>query len=129
LEATYPYTGKNQECKHRPNLGIVQVNNYTHVPPKSSEQLKAAIAKGPVSVALAAGYTPFLSYESGIFNDKKCPTRVDHAVTAVGYGKENDVGYYIIKNSWGTSYGENGYIKIAINDDVNDGLGYCGIQN
>ena len=53
-----------------------------------------------------------------------CPTQIDHAIVAVGYGTENGVGYYIVRNSWGTSWGESGYIRIA----EASGLGVCGIN-
>ena len=58
-------------------------------------------------------------------NSKDCGTKVNHAVLAVGYGTENGQSYYIVKNSWKTSWGDNGYIKIANNGD---GDGICGIQ-
>ena len=63
-------------------------------------------------------------YTGGILDSDACGTQLDHAVTAVGYGKEGDKEYYIIRNSWGPSWGENGYIKIA----AVEGDGICGIQ-
>lgn len=63
-------------------------------------------------------------YKSGIFDSPECGTTVDHAVTAVGYGKEGDKEYYIVRNSWGFEWGDDGYIKI----EAVDGVGICGIQ-
>jgi len=63
-------------------------------------------------------------YKSGVLNNTNCGTTLDHAVLAVGYGVENGENYWLVKNSWGTSWGENGYIKIA----AVDGQGICGIQ-
>jgi hypothetical protein len=66
----------------------------------------------------------FQQYTGGILNSKQCGTSLDHAVTAVGYGSEDGQEYYIVRNSWGASWGDQGYIKIAA---VN-GAGICGIQ-
>jgi C1A family cysteine protease len=86
--------------------------------------LKKAISQGPVSVTIEADQTVFGMYKSGILDSEKCGENLDHAVTAVGYGSENGKDYYIIRNSWGPSWGEDGYIRIA----AKDGKGICGIQ-
>jgi C1A family cysteine protease len=86
----------------------------------------AAIAKQPVSVTVEADTTVFQSYYSGILNSAKCGTQLDHAITAVGYGTDSASGqnYYIVRNSWGASWGDQGYIKIAA---VEGTVGICGI--
>jgi len=66
----------------------------------------------------------FQFYSSGILDTTKCGTNLDHAVTAVGYGTEGGKDYYLVRNSWGASWGENGYIRIAADKD---GSGVCGI--
>ena len=86
--------------------------------------MKAAISKGPVSVAVDAGTTGFQLYAGGILNSTTCGTDLNHAVTAVGYGEENNQGYFIIRNSWGTGWGEKGYIRLS--SDVG-GDGVCGV--
>jgi len=68
--------------------------------------------------------TDFQFYTSGILNAKNCGTNLDHAVTAVGYGTEGGQEYYIVRNSWGSSWGEEGYIRIAAGKN---GSGVCGI--
>jgi len=60
-----------------------------------------------------------------VFSDDRCGTSLDHAVTLVGYGTEGGQEYYLMRNSWGSSWGENGYMKMGINGD---GPGVCGVQ-
>lgn len=86
--------------------------------------MKAAIAKGPVTVTIEADQMVFQSYTSGILDTPSCGTKLDHAVTAVGYGTQGGKEYYIVRNSWGAAWGDKGYINIA----VEDGKGICGIQ-
>jgi C1A family cysteine protease len=86
--------------------------------------LKAAIAKQPVSVTIEADQYVFQGYTGGILNDDSCGTELDHAVVAVGYGTEGGQEYYLVRNSWGTGWGDQGYIKIA----AVEGQGICGIQ-
>jgi len=66
----------------------------------------------------------FQSYKSGVLSGPACGTNLDHGVLAVGTGTENGKAYYLVKNSWGASWGAKGYIKIA----QEDGAGVCGIQ-
>jgi len=86
--------------------------------------LKAAIAQGPTSVTIEADRSAFQRYTSGILNTSACGTSLDHAVTAVGYGTQGGQDYYIVRNSWGASWGLSGYINIA----AVEGAGICGIQ-
>ena len=67
----------------------------------------------------------FQTYKSGIFSSEKCGTTLDHAVLAVGYGYENGQGYWIVKNSWNTVWGDEGYIRLAM---VENSPGICGVQ-
>merc|ERR1711912_194347 len=75
-------------------------------------QLKAALANGPVSVAIEADQLAFQGYTGGVITSG-CGTRLDHGVLAVGYGTENGEEYFLVKNSWGSSWGESGYVKIG----------------
>jgi hypothetical protein len=96
------------------------------VPDNSAFALKAAIADGPVSVAIEADTLVFQFYTSGILNSAQCGTSLDHGVVAIGYGVDTTKGeYYIVRNSWGASWGMKGYINIA---GGKDGPGICGIQ-
>mmetsp|Transcript_18476 Transcript_18476/g.31620 ORF Transcript_18476/g.31620 Transcript_18476/m.31620 type:complete len:245 (-) Transcript_18476:74-808(-) len=123
-EANYPYNGSSGSCFTKYDKGEVKVLSYNQVPAKSSEQLKAAIVKQPVSVTIDAGSYPFMHYFGGIITSDDCGQSLDHAVLAVGYGVENGTEYYIVKNSWGADWGEKGYVRIG----VKDGAGICGIQ-
>jgi len=106
----------------------VNVATYTKVTPNSYTALQTAIAKQPISISIDAESQYFGSYTTGVLTSAiQCGTTIDHAVLAVGYGVENDVNYFLVKNSWGTSWGDNGYLKIAANDS-NSGEGVCGIQ-
>ena len=90
--------------------------------------MKKALAMGPVSVLVNADKRNFLWYNRGIIDTKECGTRISHAVLAVGYGKDKktDKEYFIIKNSWGKSWGEGGYARIAA-DQKTFRKGMCGI--
>ena len=77
-------------------------------------------------MTIDAGNYAFEHYFNGIITDAStCATDLDHAVLAVGYGVDNGQAYYLVKNSWGEDWGENGYVRIGMNGD---GPGVCGIQ-
>lgn len=128
LESQYPYTsghGETGKCnKNKEKGGVVSVTGYSFVTRDSVPQLQAAIDKGVVTVTIEADKLVFQQYRSGILDSKECGTRLDHAVAAVGYGSQGGQDYYIVRNSWGPSWGDKGYIKIA----AVPGSGICGIQ-
>jgi len=122
-EASYPYTARRGVCK--PNiadLGVVQVSSYTDVPPKSASQMKAALNKAPVAIAIEADQMSFQGYTGGVITSG-CGQRLDHGVLAVGYGEENGTEYVLVKNSWGASWGVDGYVKLGLNENA------CGFLN
>jgi len=122
-ESDYAYTARSGTCKYKQTTST-HVVSYKNVQSRSVTQLKAAIAQGPTSVTIEADRSAFQSYTSGILNTAACGTSLDHAVTAVGYGTQDGQDYYIVRNSWGASWGMGGYINIA----AVDGAGICGIQ-
>jgi KDEL-tailed cysteine endopeptidase len=121
-EDAYPYTsgtGRSGSCKYEKSEGVGKVAGFEEVS-KSTTQMKAAIMKGPVSVAVEADKTVFQHYRSGVITGRTCGTKLDHGVLAVGYGEEDGEAYFLVKNSWGAVWGDEGYLKIG-QDNV------CGI--
>ncbi|VVB11940.1 unnamed protein product [Arabis nemorensis] len=119
----YPYNGVQGYCNDIEN-NRVTIDVYEDVPPNDEISLQNAVAHQPVSVAVDKSSQEFMLYQSGIFNGP-CGTDLDHAVVIVGYGSENGQDYWIVRNSWGTNWGEAGYAKIARNYQSPTGL--CGI--
>jgi C1A family cysteine protease len=127
-EDAYPYEAYDDSCRADKSKGVAQVKSFNDVAQNDPAQLKAAIAQGPVSVAIEADQFVFQFYDGGILNDESCGTELDHGVVAVGYGSDNGQEYFIVRNSWGASWGDNGYIKIA-NDGKQGSPGICGIAS
>ena len=128
--ADYPYTsgqfGITGTC-NASGSGVAKVNSYVQVG-QTNQDIMSAINLKPVSVALDAQRAVFQSYTSGVVTSG-CGTMLDHAVMAVGYGNDAATGldYFLVRNSWGTSWGDNGYIKIGMSS-TGTAPGYCGIN-
>ena len=120
-ESHYPYTGQDGECeKSNAARHDVSIKGFNDVTPYNDTALAAAVAKGPVAVAVDADQTNFQFYKSGIYSGP-CGTALDSGVLVVGYTPD----HWIVKNSWGTSWGEQGYIMMS--RSVGGRLGLCGI--
>ncbi|QHN88521.1 Cysteine proteinase RD21a [Arachis hypogaea] len=125
-EADYPYTGFDGTCdQNRKNAKVVNIDDYEDVPAYDELALKKAVANQPVAVAIEGGGREFQLYVSGVFTGR-CGTALDHGVAAVGYGTEGGHEYWIVRNSWGASWGEDGYIRMERNLG-NSRAGKCGI--
>jgi C1A family cysteine protease len=136
-ESDYPYISGvsktsgtcNKDCSIVKNS---KVNSFVDIPPSSDDFMLSALVKQPVSIAIEADERAFQLYKSGVFTGT-CGTKLDHGVLAIGYGTQDSNDYYIVKNSWGVSWGMNGYILLGrgINPTThlpyNNGDGQCGI--
>ncbi|KAK1427441.1 hypothetical protein QVD17_16127 [Tagetes erecta] len=121
----YPYTGRDGMCDaNRINAMPVSIDGYEEVPIYDEAALKKAVANQPITVAIEAGDMDFMFYESGIFSGS-CGTDLDHGVVVVGYGTEDGKDYWIVRNSWGEEWGEQGYIRMERN--IKQKEGKCGI--
>ncbi|KAF7279595.1 hypothetical protein GWI33_006990 [Rhynchophorus ferrugineus] len=116
-ESSYPYKGVDGSCKYSSSSVVTRVSSYVTIY-SNEQQLKNAVGTvGPVSVAINANYLQF--YSSGIFHNDNCsPYSLNHGVLVVGYSSSD---YWIVKNSWGGSWGESGYFRFKY------GANECGI--
>jgi len=124
-EQSYPYTATKGSCQGDtsctaaiPQGGVTGYNSVG----ATVNDFKAAVQQNPVTIAIEADQASFQHYQSGVLTSG-CGTNLDHAVLAVGYGTESGNDYWLVKNSWGTSWGMSGYIKIA------SASNQCGVLN
>ena len=123
-EDDVPYEAEKEGCiSCTPRVFIDSCQDVT---PNDQEQLLYAVAKGPVSIAIEADTRYFQFYSSGVLDNPSCGTNLDHGVLIVGYGTEDNTPYWLVKNSWGTSWGDQGYVKILRSNSTDD-EGICGI--
>jgi C1A family cysteine protease len=136
-ESAYPYKQKDgKKCNFSTCKQVAQINGFQEVEVGSEDSLLQAASLGPVSIAIEATSLGFMLYESGVFDDKGCGENLDHGVLLVGYGTQqanstaaattaDEAGvskdFWIVKNSWGTGWGEQGYIRMA------RGKNMCGV--
>ena len=128
-EDVYPYTsGGGQmtfDCKYDSSeTSGVDVSTYTNVATYNEDQMQAALVKQPVTVGIEADQGVFQWYTSGVISSSTCGTNLDHAVLVVGNGNESGMDYWLVKNSWNTSWGDQGYVKLQKDSYA----GACGVQ-
>ncbi|KAG4068596.1 hypothetical protein HA402_004937 [Bradysia odoriphaga] len=118
-ESDYPYYGKNESCSVKKLRKISKIRGYVQLPPGDENFLMKAVAKvGPISAAMEVTNNTRQFVGKSVFYDKTCHRSSDymnHAVLIVGYGEYKGLEYWLIKNSWGESFGDKGYAKIARN--------------
>lgn len=130
-EQAYPYfsgtTKTNGPCQK--TCSIVagsDVVKTVSVGANSDSAMMSALAQQPVSVAIEADQSTFQLYKSGVFSGS-CGTKLDHGVLLVGYGTMGSDDYYILKNSWSSSWGDQGYMYLGRGAQYNGGKGQCGV--
>jgi len=119
-EASYPYTARDGTCKNVPSVS--KITGFQDVQQGSEDALMSALQNQPISIAIEADQSSFQMYRSGIFKGP-CGTQLDHGVLLVGAGTDGGVDYWRVKNSWGTSWGDNGFIRMV------RGQNMCGLSN
>jgi len=126
-EESYPYEAEDDPCRFKKNDIGATDKGFVDIPQGDEEALKAAVATvGPVSVAIDASQPSFQFYSEGVYDEPACsPENLDHGVLCVGYGvSEDGKDYWLVKNSWNTVWGDEGYIKMARNKN-----NMCGIAS
>jgi hypothetical protein len=126
-EAGYPYTsgtGVTGTCdKAKSAQKVVTISSFRDVPKTDEDALKSAVSMQPVSIAIEADKSAFQLYKSGVLDSPRCGKKLDHGVLIVGYGTDADSGkdFWKIKNSWGPTWGEKGYVRLV------RGKNMCGV--
>lgn len=120
-EDAYPYSAVQGTCQNIQPAATI--SGFQDLPSGDENALANAVANQPVSVGVDGGSSPFQFYQGGIYDGDGCGTDMNHAVTAIGYGADDQGSqYWILKNSWGTGWGQNGFMQLQM------GVGACGIS-
>jgi len=123
----YPYVGDDDDCRDSTCKSVVKTkgcaNLWTGDSTTTEQVLNYMVSMHPVSIAVSAGSPIWMNYQSGVVNDTSCyGGGLDHGVVVVGYNRSTDgSGYWIVKNSWGTDWGMNGYIYLGMDSNI------CGV--
>jgi len=122
LHATEEYTGTCSSAGPKPLL-----KGFMRSFVEDEEALRFALSSGPVAVGIQADQWDMQHYYDGIISGSFCNTALNHAALLVGYGADEKLPYWRLKNSWGKIWGEGGYFRLIRNSDRNDEYGQCGI--
>ncbi|OXK63657.1 C1 family peptidase, partial [Escherichia coli] len=123
-EESYPYQASTTyDCRYKAANSGATIASYKDVTSGSETALATAANDRPVSVAIDASHNSFQLYTSGVYYEPECSSsQLDHGVLVVGYGTDGSSDYWIVKNSWGTSWGQAGYIWMSRNRNNNCGI-------
>jgi C1A family cysteine protease len=119
-ESSYPYTARDGTCRDVPSVSSIK--GFKDLPQGDEDALMTALQTQPVSIAIEADQSGFQMYKSGVFKGP-CGANLDHGVLLVGAGSDNGVDYWRVKNSWGTVWGDAGYIRMVRGENM------CGLAN
>jgi len=122
-ESSYPYEAKDAKCRFKSDSVAGTLTGYSNVASGDENALATAGVNGPVSVAIDASQNSFQFYTSGVYYEPACSSSsLDHGVLMVGSGSDSGTEYWIVKNSWGTDWGQSGYIWMSRNKNNNCGI-------
>jgi len=126
LTSDYEYTGREESCRSPASSQNIRAEDVYYIN-GTADGVKAALCEGPITLTVRAN-GPFMSYSGGVMTSADCPYNndLDHAVSAIGWKVMDGQEVLIVRNSWGTWWGDEGYIYMAM-DSGNDGMGPCGI--
>jgi cathepsin L len=121
-ESGYPYQAITSTCRYKSGDALTTIGDWALVSRTESSLQQIVANYGPVTAAIDASKNSFQLYKSGVYNERPCSTtNLDHAVTAIGYGTSPS-DYWLVKNSWGTKWGESGYIRMSRNKSNQCGI-------
>lgn len=121
----YPYEGQDNPCKFDKSKAVGKIRSFDYVPKNDCQTMLSFLQEGPVSAGVSVN--GWESYKSGVYSSPVCGTVLNHCVAIVGYGHDEELNkdYYIVRNSWGDTWGEEGYIRLDRN--VQTSTGICGV--
>ncbi|MBN3280405.1 CATS protein, partial [Polyodon spathula] len=126
-DSSYPYTAQEGQCRYNSANKAATCSQYHCISEGNEEALKEAVGTvGPISVAIDATRPQFILYRSGVYDDPSCSQRVNHGVLAVGYGTLAGQDFWLVKNSWGTHFGDGGFIRMTRNKGNQCGIAVYG---
>jgi len=125
-ESSYSYTGTDGKCNKKCKP-VTKIDSFVNVSPNNENELLQSASLQPISVAIEADQSIFQFYSSGVMDSISCGNSLDHAVLIVGWGELNGKSYWKVKNSWGSSWGDDGYILIGRSVKTQKADGICGI--